>query len=502
MDAPKSIAVFLGPSVDRRRAAELVDASVYPPARMGDVYRLIASGVRIIVLIDGVFHGAPAVWHRELREAMAQGICVIGAASMGALRAAELHSQGMLGVGTIFEWYRDGVIDGDDEVALLHADADDGYRALSQPLVNIRHRLEVAVSREVLTQQQAVDLVGFAKGLAFTERSHARMMASEVARRWPQVIRTRLLAIFEEQALDLKRSDAECALEFASARLAHVEAEAQVKTAYVASRYYYATSKRKRGFLHPEGRLVSGETLWGHLASDRTLVRRSIVEAAQRFYLNSLAEHWGVACPVAFIENYWGQWQQRHGIEELPVWLRANGLTDGEYHELFGQHALVVWMLGQGPQAFDLDFSLFSRLPALWAYQREHAGRGEPVSKELVRKGSSSEGSLSKEASSKEPLARAAMQCFLAAWARLRGISCPKAVVERFVDKYRGSDARLAVGLDPEPWRTLLAEDACGRWIVHEQPYRFGYTGWSPLTAVLEQLQLSGRAAQLVAQHC
>ena len=52
MNAPKSIAVFLGPSVDRRRAAELVDASIYPPARMGDGYRLIASGVRIIVLVD------------------------------------------------------------------------------------------------------------------------------------------------------------------------------------------------------------------------------------------------------------------------------------------------------------------------------------------------------------------------------------------------------------------------------------------------------------------
>jgi hypothetical protein len=51
---------------------------------------------------------------------MEQGVHVFGAASMGALRAAEMHSLGMVGIGTIFQWYRDGKIVADDEVAVRH----------------------------------------------------------------------------------------------------------------------------------------------------------------------------------------------------------------------------------------------------------------------------------------------------------------------------------------------------------------------------------------------
>ena len=114
--------MFLGPSLARDKARSVLDADYYPPAGKGDVYRIIASGVKTIVLIDGVFHNAPSVWQRELLDAMDEGIRVVGAASMGALRAAELHLFGMIGRGTIFEWYRDGIIEGDDEVALLHAE--------------------------------------------------------------------------------------------------------------------------------------------------------------------------------------------------------------------------------------------------------------------------------------------------------------------------------------------------------------------------------------------
>ena len=52
-----------------------------------------------IGLIDGYFERVPSVSHKEILWAMSQGIVVIGAASMGALRAAELAPFGMLGVG-------------------------------------------------------------------------------------------------------------------------------------------------------------------------------------------------------------------------------------------------------------------------------------------------------------------------------------------------------------------------------------------------------------------
>ena len=51
---------------------------------------------------------------------MAEGIHVFGSASMGALRAAELHQFGMRGIGRIFEAYRAGELEDDDEVAVIH----------------------------------------------------------------------------------------------------------------------------------------------------------------------------------------------------------------------------------------------------------------------------------------------------------------------------------------------------------------------------------------------
>ncbi|MHC5861232.1 TfuA-like protein, partial [Nostoc sp.] len=129
---PKNtVAVFLGPSLTQKQARQILHADYYPPACKGDIYRIMAFGVETIVLIDGLFHNTPSVWQRELVDALEEGIQVLGASSMGALRAAELHNFGMIGYGKVFEWYRDGVHDGDDEVALLHGLPEAEFRPLS-----------------------------------------------------------------------------------------------------------------------------------------------------------------------------------------------------------------------------------------------------------------------------------------------------------------------------------------------------------------------------------
>src|SRR6185503_19851746 len=92
----------------------------------------------------------PAVWHKEILWAMSEGIHVFVSGSMGALRAAELASFGMIGVGAVFEAYRDGVLEDDDEVAVVHAAAEHDYRAGSEALVNIRATLARARTEGVL----------------------------------------------------------------------------------------------------------------------------------------------------------------------------------------------------------------------------------------------------------------------------------------------------------------------------------------------------------------
>lgn len=83
-----------------------LQATYLPPVSQGDIAGLLRRRPRVIGIIDGYFERVPAVWHKEILLALSAGVHVVGGASMGALRAAELHSFGMVGVGEVFAWYR------------------------------------------------------------------------------------------------------------------------------------------------------------------------------------------------------------------------------------------------------------------------------------------------------------------------------------------------------------------------------------------------------------
>lgn len=93
-------------------------------------------GARTIGLIDGLYGDCAAVWHKEILFALSSGIAVFGAASMGALRAAECEAFGMIGIGDIFEAYRDSHRVSDADVAVSHAPGELGYRPLTIALVD------------------------------------------------------------------------------------------------------------------------------------------------------------------------------------------------------------------------------------------------------------------------------------------------------------------------------------------------------------------------------
>ena len=191
------IVAFLGPSLPAREARGF---RVLPPARQGDLWRALLLRPRAIALIDGLFESQPSVWHREILDALDAGVPVVGGASMGALRAAELHALGMAGVGRIFRWYREGALIDDSEVALLHADAAHGYRALTVPLVNVRWS-----APRWLPRREAAALVEASGRIFYQERTLPRVLEL-VPSRWRSRFRI----------LDLKAEDARQVLRAAS----------------------------------------------------------------------------------------------------------------------------------------------------------------------------------------------------------------------------------------------------------------------------------------------
>ena len=206
------IVVFAGPTISESEVLSQLGCEVRPPVSHGDLIRLMADPPQAIGIVDGYFEGAPSVWHKEILYAMDQGVHVFGASSMGALRAAELDTFGMQGVGTIYEWYRDGVIEDDDEVAVQHGPAEVGFLVASEPMVSIRATLGAACDAGVIVGDQQSLLVEIAKGQFYKLRSWDGLIAAATGTVDASVLR-RLESWLPENRIDLKKADAIAMLE-------------------------------------------------------------------------------------------------------------------------------------------------------------------------------------------------------------------------------------------------------------------------------------------------
>jgi hypothetical protein len=171
------IHVFVGPTLPRSEPLLAAPGlRVRPPVGHGDLFADVLLSGDTVVIIDGVYHQAPALRHKEILAAMGRGIRVIGAASIGALRAAELAAFGMLGVGSIYTSYARGEIDGDDEVAVGQA-PDGDWEALTWPVVNLRHAVQLAVAAGVLDGGWAAGLVDALSTVYYPQRTTAAVRA-------------------------------------------------------------------------------------------------------------------------------------------------------------------------------------------------------------------------------------------------------------------------------------------------------------------------------------
>lgn len=165
--------LFAGPSLSGQEY-DRSGLEVRPPARKGDLYRAVLDGADAIGLVDGVFGFVPSVWHKEILYALKQGIPVLGAASIGALRAAECAAYGMVPVGPIAESYLSGARIEDADVCLAHAPAELDFMPLSEPLVDA----EATIAAMGVTAAEAIALRLAANTLYFADRTVEAIVAA------------------------------------------------------------------------------------------------------------------------------------------------------------------------------------------------------------------------------------------------------------------------------------------------------------------------------------
>jgi hypothetical protein len=355
MFTPLRVCLFVGPSVppaELQAACATIDAEVQvlPPIQQGDLLRLLPNLPDVIGIVDGYFHQVPAVLHKEILAVLECGARVLGAASMGALRAAELDEFGMEGIGEIYRLYRQGALDGDDEVAVLHAEADEAYRPLGEALVNVRHILTLARRQRVISAATARAVLANAKRLCFIERSYAALLdpgrvvapAGELA-----VLRE----FVRSQRVDLKRADA--------LELVRTVAE-RVRGAQPWPRTFQPSVNRTK-FLHDYERQYVGRTAGGSSIPDamavafEALLSPSFPALFRRVRLRSLAvdearTHGLTAeAPDRLIERF-AQARQLRSEMALTTWLRRHDVTRAE--------------LAASLREFDLERQILSRFVA------------------------------------------------------------------------------------------------------------------------------------------
>jgi hypothetical protein len=191
-----TVILFAGPSLPRADRAASAPVEWRPPAQAGDLLRLDLGPGLTICLIDGYFDHRPAVRHKEILLALAEGARVIGASSMGALRAAEMAGLGMEPVGAIARAFTRGDLTGDDEVALVHGPAEWDWRPLSVPLVEVRATLWRLRRRRLIAPHDARRLLEAARAQHYADRG------------WASVAEDKMQELLETEHVPLKRMDA------------------------------------------------------------------------------------------------------------------------------------------------------------------------------------------------------------------------------------------------------------------------------------------------------
>jgi TfuA protein len=184
----KNIVIFVGPSLDIEKARRILEADYRPPAKKGDLIRLNMSmddKETVVGLIDGYFLlDYPPTPIEVYQLIVRPNTVVIGSSSIGALRAVELEKFGMIGIGKIFQLFKHGKLDADDEVAVTFSQ--DLYHLQSEAMVDMRYNRYLSQKRGFVDNETKYAITKVAKNIYFPFRTYQNII-EETIRRYPQL---------------------------------------------------------------------------------------------------------------------------------------------------------------------------------------------------------------------------------------------------------------------------------------------------------------------------
>ena len=353
------IYVFLGPTLAEKDARAELDAVYLPPVSAGDVYRLWRRRPRAIGIVDGYFDRVPAAWHKEIMWMMEHGVHVFGGAGLGALRAAELDGFGMRGVGWVYQAFRDEVLDRDDEVAVRHASAGDGYRPLSEAMVNIRRTLAAAEQQEIISAATVGIFLTAGTALFYHDRTWPELLRAAGAARAGAAELDALRRWLPAGRIDQQAADAVAMLREMRGFLDTGPAPQQVSWS-MADTAMWEVAKRRADAL-PRDRAAGSRPALEAILDEIRLRGPDAFETAccrslLRVFATDFAEREGVTIDGDRLHDAVAGFRISRNLRhdtELARFLADNDLSADDFERFVATDEMVRWACGQaGTEAF------------------------------------------------------------------------------------------------------------------------------------------------------
>lgn len=203
--------VFHGPSISTAEVDRLIAATHAPPIRRGDLDAV--DGYDVVVILDGDFGQSHSVSPKEILRTIEKGVIVIGASSMGALRASELDRMGMIGIGWIYDRFRRCAVRRDDDVALVYSPID--FKPMTVPVIDVDYWTSRLLADRLVTRRDKARLVRMARSIFFAERTEEQLMKA-----FGEAFGDRRVAALLEatggEMPNIKMLDAQAAIRFAA----------------------------------------------------------------------------------------------------------------------------------------------------------------------------------------------------------------------------------------------------------------------------------------------
>src|SRR6201990_3519269 len=203
--------VFFGPSIAESEVRKLAAVTHAPPIKRGDLAG--AADYDAFVIIDGEFGQNMSVSPKEILGVLERGKTVIGAASMGALRASELDRSGMIGVGWVYDYFRRQAVRRDADVALAYSLFD--FKPMTVPMVDVEYWMERTFAAGLIGRKERTLVLKAARQIFFAERTMERL-TDPLRRAVGDELLQSLLAFSGGEIPSIKSLDAEEAIQRAA----------------------------------------------------------------------------------------------------------------------------------------------------------------------------------------------------------------------------------------------------------------------------------------------